>query len=704
MHPSHTPRLLLLAPAIAFAFASSASGQVFVDKLAGVPQGSPTNNSSTFEVDFGDVDLDGDFDAVFGDGDSANDQNRIWINFGGLQGSTIGTFRDETNARFPAVLDETRDLDFADIDSDGDLDLHVSNVSSITNQGSRWWVNQGGAQSGSLGYFVDDTAARWVSLGGAGSSIPPGQLVGGTFITWCGDSEFGDLDNDGDLDVVHATYGFSFGGQMPTRIFLNDGDGLFSEFNPSLFQLSGANISNGNPALWAEGLQLANNLDATGANADIATSSLDVDLGDLDGDYDLDLVLGARDEPPRLFANRLAENGGAVLSFRDVTSSHFPVGYSTGMGHYDQEVGDLDNDGDLDILGVNWLFYADNTLRNDGSGVFTTLQTLASSGSDDNEGDFIDYDQDGALDVFMTNWSSASRLYRGDGSGLLSFVTSGLQVTTLPGTDTDTCDLDGDGDTDALQVNNQSNRNQLWNNITTGNDVHAPYIPRHENPGAQVAAVGEIAVRAEVYDNASYYRVWEATTALGITVDGFALPLLPARTSYGQIFRAQAPGHLVGAVDLQWRSTDTAGNTGVSSVASYTSSYIAPIEIAYGTGSADANAITPTVELLSLAVPGERVWFGITGSPNSTYILAYAAASWPTFFLPGIGNVNIDPFTANSSIVGGLDANGRGVFTSIVPGILLAGQSVYLQAITIAPNQPNPPSLGTSQGLQAIFQ
>ena len=55
-----------------------------------------------------------------------------------------------------------------------------------------------------------------------------------------------------------------------------------------------------------------------------------------------------------MFENRLEENGG-VLGFRDVTSSAFPSGYTSGDGHYEEEMGDLDGDGDLDIYGLNWL-------------------------------------------------------------------------------------------------------------------------------------------------------------------------------------------------------------------------------------------------------------------------------------------------------------------------------------------------------------
>ena len=32
---------------------------------------------------------------------------------------------------------------------------------------------------------------------------------------------------------MHSSYGPNFNGEAPTRLFLNDGDGFFTEFNPS---------------------------------------------------------------------------------------------------------------------------------------------------------------------------------------------------------------------------------------------------------------------------------------------------------------------------------------------------------------------------------------------------------------------------------------------------------------------------------------
>jgi len=712
MTTNNVPRRWIATAAAALAVQGLASAQIFSDNQVDIPQGSPNNNSLSENVDFGDVDLDGDFDAIFADGgDDGNDQNRIWINMAGLQGGTIGIFQDQTSTRFPVFQDDSRDIEFADIDHDGDLDIYSSNTAQLSNQGNRWWINNGGVQAGTIGFYVDETSTRWSGLGGAGSSIPPGALIAGTFIDWSCDCDFGDLDNDGDLDLVHSSYGGAFGGDVPTRLFLNDGAGVFVEFNPSGFQLSGNNINNGNPALWAEGTQSSNTTNSTGTNADVASSALDIDLGDIDGDYDLDILHGAREQLPRMFQNRLAENGGSTLGFRDVTGSAFPAGYSSGNGHYEQEMGDLDSDGDLDIYGLNWLVsffsFNDATYRNNGSGVYTTIQTLSNSSSDDNEGDFLDYDADGDLDLFVANFGGSSKLYQGNNTGTLTYqllATSGLGVTSFVALDADACDVDEDGDFDVFQSNDNGSRNQYWKNTTTGNDVSAPTLPRHENPGTQTAADGDIVVRAHVFDNAPYYSTWYAQTAVRVEVDGFRLPDFEARSSAGQVFRSVLPKHLVGSVALQWQSTDVAGNTGTSSTNVYDSNFGGTFEVLFGSGTADANAIEPTVELLSLALPGRKLYIGIEGSPNATYILAYAAASFPTFLLPGIGNINIDPFTANTSLTGVLGANGKAVRTANVPGFLLPGQSVFFQVITLAPQLPNPPSPGTSQGLQLIVQ
>ncbi len=548
----------------------TASAQNFVDNQADIPSGSPFNNSRSENVDFGDVDQDGDWDAVFADGgDQDQDQNRIWINRG--PGVNLGKFIDETSTRFPAINDQSRDIEFVDFDGDSDLDLYISNTSALIAQTNRWWTNTGVGS----GNYVDETAARWVGLGGAGSSLAPNQvLAGGGFIDFSCDCDFGDLDNDGDMDLFHSSYGGTFGGQVPSRIYLNDGLGFFSEFNPSGFQLPGQLINNGDSGLWCEGTQQADTMNSDGTRCDIASSALDIDLGDIDGDFDLDVLHGARQEAPRMFVNRLEENGG-TLGFRDVTGAVFPAGYTAGDGHYEQEMGDLDGDGDLDIYGLNWnagFGFTDITLVNNGDGTFGGLTNLSGSSDDDNEGDFFDYDNDGDLDLYVANFSGSDRLYRNNNNGGTSFSftqMSGMPATPFIALDADCCDVDGDGDYDVFVANDSGSRNQYLENLGGGTDVHAPYIPNLEQAPNRTPGAAPTVVRAQVYDNAPYYITWYNPTTLTYTVDGGAPTVVPMLSSGGQIFRGEIPGSLTGTIAYFVTSSDEYGNTGTSATRQY---------------------------------------------------------------------------------------------------------------------------------------
>ena len=79
-------------------------------------------------------------------------------------------------------------------------------------------------------------------------------------------------------------------------------------------------------------------------------------------------------------------------------------------------MGDFDNDGDLDIYGLNWLIvgasFNDATFNNNGSGVYAAPITMSGSSSDDNEADFFDYNLDGNLDVFVANFNVRDQLVK----------------------------------------------------------------------------------------------------------------------------------------------------------------------------------------------------------------------------------------------------------------------------------------------------
>ncbi|QDU67470.1 FG-GAP repeat domain-containing protein [Engelhardtia mirabilis] len=673
-----------------------AAAQFSVDS-SGIPGGS-ANNSTTENVDFADVDLDGDWDAAFADGgDDGNDQNRIWINRGGLQAGPLGDFIDETATRFPSEADDSRDIEFADIDGDGDVDLYVSNTAQLTNQGNKWWVNNGLLQGGTTGFYTDETATRWVNLNGPNSSISPSLLIGNTFIDWSCDCDFGDLDNDGDLDLVHSSYGGAFGGQVPTRIFLNDGAGHFEEFNPSGFKLGTNIISNGQPALWAEGVQQANTGNTTGGQADIASSALDIDVGDMDGDFDLDILHGARQEDPRVFHNRLEENGG-ILGFRDVSDAVFPGGngdWESGGGNYEQEMADMDGDGDLDIYGLNWSGFNDVTFRNNGDGTFSNLSTnLPNSGADDNEGDFLDYDNDGDLDLFVANFSGADKLYRNDGNGNLTAVPLGTSYSATS-LDADACDVDGDGDYDVMVAEDNKQANTFLRNTTNVPDTHAPYIPNLESVSNGAAAAGTIAIRAQVYDNAPYYITWYNPTVLRVNVGGVDLPDVAMPSSAGQIFRAEIPRNLVGTVTYSVRSEDKYGNVGLSAPDSFVHSG-GPVGSSFGSFSSGGGG-QPTIEALSLPLAGSPLY--LAGRNVS--------AGAPVFFLLGtkktastldlsnglLLNVSLPIVILQSDLA---DGNGDAVTVIGLPAAA-AGLTVHTQIVTLDGTSGN--DFASSRGL-----
>ncbi len=578
------PRFLVSLCFLSLPFAAQASAQ-FTHNTTDVPTAAVGH---TENVDFGDIDGDGDWDAVFADGgDFGNQQNRVWINLGGVQGGTLGVFQDQTATRFPSLLSDARDVELADIDLDGDLDLHTSTTSTLLNQPSRWWINMGALQGGSAGFYQDQTQQRWVNIGVNNgttifSSIPAGQaLPGGGFLDWCCDSDFGDIDNDGDMDLVHSSYGPFFSGTVPTRLFLNDGLGKYEEFNPSGFQLPISSIAHGQPGIWASGTQFANTLDATGAQCDVASNGLDIELGDIDGDLDLDLLHGSRANPPRMFRNRYQENGGVLSFFFDVTGAVYPVGYATGDGHYAQEMGDMDKDGDLDIYGMSWLVtggnFGDCTLTNTGNGSYSNIQPVAQTAPDESESDFIDFDMDGDLDVFLANFPGQEQLYRNElgGGGLFTYVrvtTTYLPVDNTISLDADCCDVDGDGDTDVFVANDVNQAEWYLQNQTAANDTFAPTITLLEQAPNRVAGPAPTVLRVQVYDNAPYYINWYNATAIEYSVNGGAFVSKPIYTSAGQIFRGELPGTLVGTIDYRVRSSDKSGNVGVSTTKTFIAS------------------------------------------------------------------------------------------------------------------------------------
>ena len=125
--------------------------------------------------------------------------------------------------------------------------------------------------------------------------------------------------------------------------------------------------------------------------------------------------------------------------------------------------GDYDNDGDLDLYVPNW-YKASKLYRNKGDGTFTDVTTTAGvGGTGDAQGSsWGDYDDDGDLDLHVANKNTANLLYRNNGDDTFTDVATTVGIDdTGNAFSSSLYDFDNDGDLD-LYVTNDGTANLLY--------------------------------------------------------------------------------------------------------------------------------------------------------------------------------------------------------------------------------------------------
>jgi hypothetical protein len=287
----------------------------------------------------------------------------------------------------------------------------------------------------------------------------------------------------------------------------------------ALILVAGVSAQKGGPAPRFEDIAEATGLRFTHVNGargefwypELIGSGAAVFDYDGDGDLDVFLVQGAewlgRDatlaRQPRgkavttgptskLFRNDLDRPGG-TLRFTDVTEQAGVGLRAYGMG---AAVGDIDNDGDLDLYVTT---YDDNVLyRNEGNGRFTDVTDDANANDSrwSTSAAFLDYDRDGALDLYIGNYVDftpagnkpcfeptgardycgpltyrpvPARLLHNRGDGTFEDVSEKAGITRAFGNGLGVAvgDYDGDGWPD-VYVANDATPNQLWMNRHDG--------------------------------------------------------------------------------------------------------------------------------------------------------------------------------------------------------------------------------------------
>jgi hypothetical protein len=317
----------------------------------------------TFSIALGDLDRDGDLDAVVANYLSTG---KVWWNDG------TGVFGKGQN-----IGDETaHGVALGDLDGDGDLDAFIGHNGYF----DQVWLNDG------TGHLTD-----------SGQQLGKPEDATTTV-------SLGDVDGDGDLDAFTTHY------QQPVKLWLNDGSGVFAACNAGPGS-DAARVAVGDVdgdgdldalASFVENPDLVWLNDGHGAFADSGQELSGesgwgkATLGDVDGDGDLDAFVPNSVDGDAIWFNTGGAQGGTPGIFAN-------SGQVLGKGK-DATLGDIDGDGDLDAVtcGGLWL--------NSGDGAFSYAGTrfnVPGCG-----GVWLgDVDGDGDLDAFVGSHQRNNELW-----------------------------------------------------------------------------------------------------------------------------------------------------------------------------------------------------------------------------------------------------------------------------------------------------
>lgn len=371
----------------------AAAAMLFTDVSAATGFSVQTSGGADFGsgLHWGDLDNDGDLDAVI----TGNQYSRLLLNNLAAGSFAVSNFGGGSVHRQGALLDidNDGDLDFLGIPSDDDQHLYRNNGSAtFIDAGSIGLAgpagNEGLAAADVNGDGWCDAVmfsgnANWI---GHHQAAQTPQFVGTTSPSYglnalggYGDGDYcsaGDVNNDGYLDFFYHYDG--------GKLFLSNGDGTFSRNN------HGISIS-------------------TGANEKIGSAWADYDN---DGDLDLFVPGYAAGQAGYLWRNDL--DWSTTPPAGSFTNVAVAAGVTDTSGQRSCCWGDYDNDRDLDLYIVTRGGAANVLYQNQGppNWNFAAVNVGAAALGNGHDAAFVDYDNDGDLDLAVTQQGSANTFLR----------------------------------------------------------------------------------------------------------------------------------------------------------------------------------------------------------------------------------------------------------------------------------------------------
>ena len=283
------------------------------------------------------------------------------------------------------------------------------------------------------------------SLQSTGNVITPGKFA---------DIKFGDIDGDGNLDVI---FNGNSNLEMGKGIALNDGTGVF---NRSMLEVPDSTSSCGFADFDNNGLidyyVIGNGIENSGAiffqNQDgsftkdqssfsgLNITDADVTIVDFNNDGFIDLfITGWDDNTQQGYSAILLNDGKGKFTALDQPNL-------IRKGNGSSVWGDVDGDGWLDLL-LNGDGGADGEVSSDNYRLYKNNHGILEPKTTFNDyrqlsvGDgarMVDWDNDGKLDVILTGWSAskareATELFTCTNSANFTFTESPLSNTDFPG-------------------------------------------------------------------------------------------------------------------------------------------------------------------------------------------------------------------------------------------------------------------------------